>query len=643
MKNRYLLAFILLIGSLRVLAQEQLSYIQKADQYYKEYQYSKASPIYLRYAESSKKVRIKVLEKLADCYRKMNQYEKAEEWYGKLTENSKSDVRNLVLYGQVLKANGHYKEAKTAFQQYLAKTGDTKNVIADMAGCDSALVWLDNPTPVFKLRNEDAINTKLSEFSVFPVGDKIYYTGEPDSASSNLEYGWTGKSYLKIFTAKRADNNILSEPMMVGPEINNLDKYHIGPISSNRSGDKWFITRSSGNDGLTTKESGQKYRTHNLGLFIYTKTDGKWQEPKAFKYNNVKKYSIGHASLSADEKVLYFVSNMPGGYGGTDIWFSQLQDDGSWGKPQNAGAQINSNGDEKFPEMAADGTLYFSSDGLPGMGGLDVFSAKGSTDKWTKPVNMQYPVNSPGDDFAFITVNGQDNGFVSSNRSGGMGGDDIYSFQKIDYTPVVIALEGHVYNKKTGEPLLNSLVNLSDKVTSKTDENGYFRFDLDKNSNYTVSGSAKGFYADSANLNTQGINKSKVMNVDLKLEPLELAVGKKINLKNIYYDFDKTVIRHDAAKVLDELVQIMKENPTLKIELASHTDSRGVDIYNLDLSQRRAKSAVNYIISKGISSDRLKAKGYGETKLLNRCANGVKCTKADHQLNRRTEFTILEY
>lgn len=645
MKNIYtiLLTSIMLSFCLIATAQEQPGLRDRANKLYNEFEYARAASIYLKLADV-KKPRLTDLERLADCFKKMNDYEAAENWYARVVQNPESKTENLIYYGTVLKANARYAEAKKILQQYAEKSGDSKRVANEIVGCDSALVWLAKPT-AHKIRNEEQVNTELSEFGVFPVGNKVFYTGEPSAAVLKSTYGRTGNPFLRIYTANRADDQTLGA-QLIDKSTYNDERFHVGPVISNKAGNQLFITRTYvGKDGEVTKEDRQKFKTNNLELYIYSLSNGNWKAV-AFPYNDVQKYSVGHAALSPDEKILYFVSNMPGGQGGTDIWFSEQQADGKWGQPQNAGAVINSAGNEMFPNIAADGTLYYSSNGFPGMGELDVFTSKGVKDTWSKPVNLRYPINSAGDDFAFITNSITDNvvsGYLSSNRKGGKGDDDIYSFSNIK-PKLIFALKGITINKKTGALLPATTVTLyanGRQVIAKQNskDDGTFFFELSPNTDYTVLGQKLKFFSDSAQVTTKGLIKSDTLTATLRLEPL-FEVGQIFVLENIHYDFDKANIRPDAAKILDELVRIMRDNPTLEIELGSHTDSRGPDLYNLDLSQRRAKSAVDYLVSRGISRSRMVAKGYGETKLLNRCSNGVKCSPAEHQQNRRTEFKI---
>lgn len=643
-KYQYLTALFLVL-SLSLKAQEQAGLRDRANRFYAAYQYADAVNIYLKLADV-KKPKLHDLERLANSYQKMNNYEAAENWFARVIQYPESKQENLMSYASVLKSNSRYQEAKKMFQQYATQTGDDKRVSNEIAGCDSALLWMARPTD-HQLKNEAQVNTSSSEFGVFMQGNKVFYTGEPDVALFRKTHGRTGRPFLRIFNADRNADHSLSHPV-TDKEIYNKEIYHAGPLISNKKGDTYFITRTHPRQevGITTEEK-FSFKTNNLELYIYTREKDDWKVT-AFPYNNVKKYSIGHAALSPDEKTLYFVSDMPGGFGGTDIWYSDLATDGKWGEPQNAGTTINSAGNEMFPYINADGTLYYSTDGLPGMGGLDIFEAKGKRNNWSKPSNLKYPVNSAADDFAFISHNDENgvvSGYLSSNRKGGKGEDDIYSFHQAK-SKLILSLAGTTLNKKTGE-LVTATVTLFSKdrqiiAKQSSDGSGNFYFEVERGMDYSILGQKEKFYSDSVMVSTTGLHLPDTIKVVLKLEPL-FEVGKTIAIKNIHYDFDKDNIRKDAAKILDELVRVMRDNPTLEIELGSHTDSRGVDVYNLDLSQRRARSVVSYLTEKGIARSRMTAKGYGETQLLNRCANGVDCSVAEHQANRRTEFKILKY
>ncbi|SKB95759.1 WD40-like Beta Propeller Repeat [Parapedobacter luteus] len=637
----------LLSAILPAVAQEQPSLRDRADELYHRYEYANAAAVYVKLADS-RKPRLHDLERLAECYRLMNDYESAENWYARVIQHAESGAGNLLAYGEVLKANGKYAEAKHQLEMYADRTGDKDAVALQLAGCDSAMRWMAHPTS-HKLRNERSVNTQYAEFSVFPVGDKVAYAGEPDPLmDGQSRSGRTGNAYLRVYTADRGSDNGLKNGVVAEGHINSGD-YHVGPVASPDGGRTLYVTRThSGKPGGNEKEGKYRFRTHRLELYILTHTDGEWQS-EPFAYNNVEAYSVGHAAFSPGGDTLYFASDMPGGHGKTDIWYCVQQADGSWGAPANCGPVINSAGDELFPNVGPDGSLYYSSDGFAGMGGLDVFKATGSGRAWDVPRNMRYPVNSAGDDFAYV-VNFDSEagiaGYLSSNRKGGVGNDDIYSFT-FEKPKIIIILKGTTSDKATGERLPVTAVTLYDgsrEIVAKksSDGSGRFEFTLHPGQRYTVLGQKEGYHADSAKVTTEGVTKSDTLEVALLLAPV-FKPGDTFELEDIYYDFDKHDIRPDAAVILDELVRTMRDNPTLKIELSSHTDSRGSAAYNMALSQRRAQSAVDYLVGRGIARDRMVAKGYGETRLVNRCADGVPCSVAEHQANRRTEVTVMAY
>lgn len=479
--------FILALSSLSsAFAQEQPGLRERANRFYLEYQYAKAAPIYLKLVEG-KKTNLLDLERLAESYYKMNDYEAAESWYGQVVQHENSQVENLLMYARVLKQNSRYAEAKKVLLEYNEKTGDKDEVVNEIAGCDSALVWIANPTSHILL-NEEGVNTPQSEFSAYPIGKNIYYASESNS-SNRMYYGWTGNPFLSLYTADKSNgNNLLKDPVLAD-QINSAE-YHVGPISSNREENILYVTRTYGiNKGETDKNKQREYLTNRLGLIVYHKNaNGEWEQ-EAFNYNNIEKYSVGHATLSLDGNILYFVSDMPGGLGGTDIWYCEKQNDGSWGQPVNAGPKINTSKDELFPNIAADGTLYYSSNGLPGMGGLDIFSSIGSKNRWADTENLKYPINSAGDDFAFISTMVTEQGikgYLSSNRKGGKGGDDIYSFS-YERPEIILMMKGIAHDKDTRQVLSGASVSLYNEgnqlvAMKNSNQDGSVFFELDQES-----------------------------------------------------------------------------------------------------------------------------------------------------------------
>ncbi|TJY66982.1 OmpA family protein [Sphingobacterium alkalisoli] len=625
-------------------AQEQPSRQQRAAQLYENMEYANAAKAY-ELVVNKDNPDVEQMERLASSYLYINQYALAENWYARIVEHEKASEQSFWDYAEVLQLQGKYSEAKIAYANYQKKYGDKAEISRAIIGTDSALFWMENPSK-HVIMNEQDINTSLSEFGLIPTSGGVLYAAEPNSLLAEKS-GMTGQPYLKIYSATRNDDGSLSYPNVM-PDSFNESPFHLGPIVTDAKEEVLYVTRTyPGKQVEKYRANGQKWRKQNLELKIYRKQENNWVE-EDFAYNNVKEYSVGHAALSTDENTLYFSSDMPGGNGGVDIWFCSKQADGSWGAPVNAGSSINTDGDEVFPSVF-DNLLYFSSTGHVGMGGLDIFQARGQRGNFEKPKNLGYPVNSPSDDFSFVVVgdNLDENfGYLSSNRQGGIGADDIYSF-RYEKPKITVTLEGMTRDKKTGESLSFTTVSLSDETgklvsTSSSDDKGAFSFDIDRNTAYLVLADKAGYMADSVSVPGVIPQQDTTIHVVLNLQPVN-KVGEKFVLENIYYDFDKHNIRPDAAIILDKLVTTLRNNPTLRIELSSHTDSRGSDSYNKKLSDRRAKSAVDYIVSKGIGADRLVAKGYGETRLVNKCSNGVKCKEAEHQQNRRTEVEVLAF
>ncbi|MCD8739797.1 OmpA family protein [Mucilaginibacter roseus] len=624
--------------------------LKQADEQYNLYNYKKAAELYLdAYKRDSSSLHI--VERLANSYRMMHDYPEAEIWYEKTVVIPESNNANIYRYAEVLKNNGKYAEAKRQFGKYYAsdKVIDKTQLKFWTDACDSALKWMKNPTPV-QVKNEQLLNSTYADWGARKYNDQLVFVSDRESrftrnvtkddepffkfdgakAPDKRQYGWTGNGYLHLYESANADSGRLF------PIVNNV-AYHTGPASFTADGNEMYYTITRVPRNWSKDLSGIK--TFRLEVY-FSKKDaaGKWTKPVPFKFNNEKKYSVGDPFISADGSTLYFVSDMPGGMGATDIYYCVKDEAGNWQMPVNL-QSINTAGSERTPFIDAEGNLYFSTDGLIGMGGLDVFRAFKTGDfTFAKPENLQYPTNSPRDDFSYVIYNGR-TGYLSSNRLGGVGSDDIYSFNQ--QPELNLRLEGIVYEKGTRQPVYNAKVGLSGGAIVITNNTGYYSFSIRQNSNYNLRAEKQGYLSDNEQVSTSGLTNSQTLKKDLYLE--KIVLNKAIRLENIYYDFDRWEIRPDAAIELDKLIKILQDNPTIQIELGSHTDSRGDDDYNMELSRKRANAAVDYILDKGnIDEGRIVARGYGESRLLNRCKNGVKCSDADHQLNRRTEFTIIK-
>jgi len=647
---RLILAIILLFAhQTTVLAQYVLL---EADKQYELYNFKKAIDLYeLAY---KKKPTLHAAERLAQAYSYQNNYKQAESWYAIAAGIPNTNPENVLHYAKALQQNSKYAEAKAQYQKYseLNKTVDLRQQNIWILSCDSAGLWMKNPTKV-TITNEKILNTAQSDWGAAVYGKSIVFSSDrgntsADKVSGNrpflkfdgakkpdrVVYGWTGNHYLRLYEKDENQDSILSF------NLNANTDYHVGPASFSKDGNEVFFTLSK----IPKKPVyvNGKLATVNVGIYSSKKdADGKWISPIPFKYNKVDDYSVGDPFITADGNSLYFVSNMPNGLGGTDIYICRRTGTGDWGLPVNL-KEINTEGNERTPVLDQENNLYFSTDGRVGMGGLDIFKTQLLPGKIAEPKNLGYPTNSPQDDFTYLKTSTL-TGYFTSNRPGGLGSDDIYSFKE-QQRAFVLKLTGIVFDRKSNQPLMNAIVTLS-KINGQTfkvqtDETGNFRFNLDQESDYNLTGEKTNYRADVTSFTTINLTVSAEIKKDLYLERIELE--KAIKIENIYYDFDKSNIRPDAAVELDKLVKIMKDNPTIWIELGSHTDSRGNDQYNQWLSQRRANSAVQYIIDRGIEKNRITAKGYGESKLLNNCSNGVKCSESAHQLNRRTEFKIVK-
>lgn len=648
MKKRLLICISAILLMMYLPARSQYV-LNEADAQYNLFNYIKAIDLYEQ--AYGKKNSLHAAERLADSYSQTRNYKEAESWAAIAAAMPESKPDHTLLYAKSLISNNKYAEAKVQFRKYLDLKKDVSPAQQNLwlQSCDSAVRWMQHPAAV-TVQNKKELNTPFSDWGAVLNNGLVTFTSDRGIRNDTQKggakpilkfdtgktpdrnvYGWTGNAYLRLYEFQKTGT---TDSLGLFPFDAGTD-YHVGAASFTADGAEMYFTLTRIPKDLKYGKGG--LATVNVEIYSSKKAaDGKWSKPVPFKYNQANTYSVGDPFISKDGKTLYFVSNMPGGKGGTDIYSVQKDGSGEWSAAQNISV-LNTAGNERSPSLDEAGNFYFSTDGLAGMGGLDVFKASVQGNSYGQPMNQGYPINSPQDDFAFNMYTATA-GYLSSNRVDGVGSDDIYSITR--QIIQAIKLEGRVYNKKTGLPLSAALVTLKgnngETMKVSTDESGYYSFKIEKDVSYHVLAEKTNFRSADTTFVTQ-ISLVK----DFYLIPVE--INKPIRLENIYYDFDKANIRPDAAVELDKLVKIMQDNPTMWIELGSHTDSRGNDEYNQWLSQRRANSAVQYIIDRGISKNRITAKGYGESQLLNRCANGVKCSEAEHQLNRRTEFKIVKY
>ncbi len=605
--------------------------LRKADKAFSLFQFEKAIKGYTKVL-NKRPDNIKALGKLADVYRITGDYENALRWYAEVVSQPGHTAIQKFYYAQMLRTAQQYDEAKKYYLEY-AKADSTDprgKRLAD--GIDLIPKWIADSSK-FIIR-EFPHNSPVSDFSpTFFKNDSaiVFPSARGTGKIDNL---WSGSPFLDIFISVQTDTGFTT-PVPLEGHVNK--EYHEGPVAFDSTYTVMYFTRNN----YIKKKKKSKEGIMKLKVFRAEFVDGKWTNIFDLPFNS-DEYSVGHPTLSHDGRYLFFASDMPhdDARGGQDLYYVRIKDDG-FSPPVNLGKDVNTKGDEVFPFMHKNGTLFFASDSYEGFGGLDIYSATKTDGEWGNVTNVGYPVNSHRDDFGLIYNEDIINGFFSSNRPGGSGDDDIYAFDKKSK----VVLLGKVIDKKTREPIPDALVRLMQVPaefidSATTDNKGKFIFDLPLKQDFIVTSEKYGWFLISPKeISTHQPDKDTI---EMVLEMQRISVGEVIKLENIYYDFDKYDIRPDAAKELDRFVDFMKKYPGMVVELRSHTDSRGSDTYNMWLSQKRAESAVSYIVSKGINKSLIKAKGFGESVPVNHCVNNVPCTEEEHQLNRRTEFVVVK-
>lgn len=599
---------------------------KEAEKQYGNYEYSSAAKLYENLLKTT--ADNTAMLHLADCYRHMNRHSEAETWYAKAIKSPEATAADKANYAEVLQEEGKYDEAAAFLGEYLRENPGDAAAQSRMNACKSPAQF--NKVNVFYTIAEVSFQGLAvnSAFSPFILDGKLYITSAAAAKPGVKNDNITGNGFLDIYSG---DAGSLSLSPVSGVVNSNL---HESNAVLSADGNTMYFTRSK----MDKNKPGRAADNDNhFEICTAAMSNGAWSSVTSLPFNS-KEFSCGHPALTTDGKRLYFVSDMPGGKGGTDIYYSDLND-GTWSAPVNV-QELNTSGNEMFPTIHKD-EFYFSSDGMPGAGGLDIFKCAFKENIPSAPTRLAAPFNSSADDFGLI-YNDDRSGYFCSNRDQADGSDHVYSFKRRDPNFFVKAT---IKDKASGELLKNMSVEI--KNTTKgtdsyltTDESGSIVFSSDSLISYVFCIHDPAYFACFGGGTTPGFTGNFNDTTYLTLTPEKIVINKPIRLENIYYDYNKWNIRPDAAVELDKLVKIMQDNPQIKIELSSHTDSRGGDAFNMRLSQKRAQSAVDYIVSKGISKDRITAKGYGESVPLNRCVNGVKCSEEEFQFNRRTEFKV---
>ena len=662
--------------------------------------------------------------KLAFAYKKAGNVAQAATTYKRLLDLGDPAPDDMYAYADLLRSQGKYTEALAWYRKYAEEEPED--------------IWVQSylkNEDFFKRLKQDSlrnsvrtvpINSAQADLGPALMNDLlIFSSARGQGAGGSTPYKWDEQPFLNLYSAD-LKGNTATDPMVMRNELNS--RYHDGTATFDPTSKRLYFTRNNFLAGKVTEAENGELK---LGIYFADIQAGKtgapeWGPLTPFKYNDPN-FNFGQPCITANGQRIYFVSDKPGGSGGTDIWYCDRVND-DWAEPVNMGTRINTPGGEMYPFVTSDSTFYFSSSGQPGLGGYDLFTVKLTPAGPGKVFNMGYPMNTTANDIGIVLMADDSTGFFVSDRPGGQGSDDIYGctvhpprttiqgvvVDKLDQTPinrydlvvldakgremkdaqvvtnddgtftinvpyeegytvkaakdgygqaevalnadtddlsrVVLQLEkndfnaeGIVYNGNDKTPLTGVNVHLCDAdgailKSMVTGADGTYRFGLRANTDYRVKADKEGFFKQSARISSKGKANNTVIHTDFNLFPLE--VDQVVRLDNIYYDLAKWNIRPDAAKELDKLVQTLNDNPTVFIELSSHTDCRGKDAYNMSLSEKRAKSAVDYLISQGIAKERLTHKGYGETKPVETCECS-KCTEAEHQANRRTEFKVL--
>lgn len=645
---RLLTFSVALLSSTSLLFAQPEKELEKANEMYKNFSYVDAIKIYERIAQKGF-VNQEMLQSLGNAYYYNAEYKKALPWYEQLFQEGKYKVKPeyYYRYAQTLKSVGDYTQADKMMAKFVELTNANDTRAALFEENKDYQTVIKNNSGRFQLNNA-SVNTENSEYGTAFYGDKIVFAGATDARKAKRGVSqWTGESFYDLYEAEHFDQKLGSRKPF-SSSINT--QFNESTPVFTKDGNTMYFTR---NNYVNRKLGSDIENTILLKILRATKDkNGNWGNIVEVPFNS-DQYNVAHPALSPDEKYLYFASDMPGSFGNSDIFRVEILGDNQYGTPENLGNIINTAGRESFPYISKDNVLYYSSDGIPGLGGLDIFAVKFNDDGSTsKPVNIGMPGNSADDDFCFVFNSDSKIGFLTSNRPGGKGKDDIYSFH--EDKPLLFScqknIKGIVKDAKTKAVIADAKVILSDKVmkevsTDQSKTDGTFTFEKVNcnDSHYYLRGEKEKYETAEVNVT---VGKDEVV-YEILLNPRQVAIKKGMDLakvfeiKEIKFDYNKANIRPDAEVELTKIVEVMREYPKMKIDIRSHTDSRGADSYNLKLSDRRAKATLEWIVKQGIDRKRLKAKGYGETRLVNGCSNGVPCTEEEHQENRRSEFIVV--
>ncbi len=634
MKKLYTLVFVL---SITIGAFAQGSKLNKADKKYDKYSYIDAIEIYEKVAEKGYKS-VELFEKLGNAYYFNGELDKASKWYGELFAlNQEVDSEYYFRYAQALKAEGNYEKSNQYMELFAQKTDDSRAKLYQQN--KDYLTDIDAVSGKYTMDKTD-VNSEFFDYGPTFFGKQIVFTSSRSEGNQYSKiHDWTKQNFTDLFVASIDNNGKLGSVENFSNTVNT--KYNESSPVFTKDGKTMYFTRNNYNDGKKRKSDDKVIMEK---IYKAELVNGEWTNVKEVPFSN-DNYKTAHPALSPDEKTMYFASDMPGSFGNSDLYKVSIDSNGKFGTPENLGPTINTEGRETFPFVDAENNLFFASDGHPGLGGLDIFEAKANDNSFKKPVNIGKPLNSPMDDFSYVT-NKDGLGFFSSNREGGSGFDDIYTFTVCTHT-----LSGLITDIDTKEILSNAKVILFDDKMNQISETtssdkGSYSFKIECNKKYYVRASKVEYETTEKSFGPVTKTGESKLDIELKRNIFPIEVGtdlaKILDVSIIYFDLDKWNIRPDAAEDLEKIIAVMNQYPNMTIDIRSHTDSRQTHKYNELLSDRRAKSTLEFMVKNGINRNRLTAKGYGETQLVNNCSDDVPCSEAEHQKNRRSEFIVLK-
>lgn len=628
----------LVFSIISTLAYTQNARVKLATKMYEYLAYVDAIKIYEQIAAKGYKDE-EMFKKLSNAYYFNAEFLKASMWYEELFAlNANQEPKYYFRYSQTLKSIGNYDKADVMYNLFLDKSGNkfpVKKTKSDY------LQQIELNSGRYTIQNSE-VNSKYSDYGASLYQDKIIFTSaRRNPGPSKNVFSWTNNFFSNLYQSDLTSNGELTELKPFKKNINS--RYNESSPVFTKDGLTMYFTR---NNYLKGKRGSNQKEITLLKLYKATMEEGKWVNITELPFNS-NEFSCAHPALSIDDKTLYFASNMPGTIGESDLFKVKISDDGTYGKPENLGEMINTIGRETFPFITDNNELYFSSNGHLGLGGLDIFvTSLNSTNEIT---NVGAPVNSIQDDFAFYIDTKTNEGFFSSNREGGKGEDDIYKLTEIQKINNISQISGLITDKESQQKIPTVKMSVFDKqyklvLDAKSDVKGLYEIDLTTDNVYNIRFEKEGYITKEVSVEISNIKPlDKPIVLEKKIKPVSIGtdLASTLNIPQIFFDIEKWNVRHDSEFQLQKIVELLIVHPTINIEIRSHTDSRGVKDYNLLLSNKRAKATKEKLVKMGVDPERLKAKGFGESELINDCSDEVKCSEEEHQINRRSEFVII--